>query len=208
MGSDRVIRRDEGERLARVSDGFTAARRPVTVFFSLSHSPQFTPLPSGVRCSLHGDERQDGSQRGAGLHCRGKVRPQQFATRGAIILFMRYANGIFELFQPVESSLTQQYLNQWDLPVFVRYSDVSCSICLLQKVTQSALLRLKPFILRPGLLKKKKKSMCLFYVNRATTALSSRDLKHRAVQHPNEPTFKIHEYIEAQKQKSGCCSYF
>lgn len=50
--------------------------------------------------------------------------------------------------------------------------------------------------------------MCLFCVNRATTALSSRDLKHRAVQHPNEPTFKIHEYIEAQKEKSGCCSYF
>lgn len=176
-------------------------------FFSLSHSLQFTPLPSGVRCSLHGDQRQDGSQRGAGLHCRGKVRPQQFATRGAIVVFMRYANGVFELVQPVESSLTRQYLNQWDLPGFVRYSDVSCSICLLQKVTQLALLRLKPFILQPGLFKKNK-SMCLFCVNRATTALSSRDLKHRAVQHPNEPTFKIHEYIEAQKEKSGCCSYF
>lgn len=60
--------------------------------------------------------------------------PQQFATRGAIVLFMRYANGVLELFRPVESSLTRQYLNQWDLPVFERY--ISCSICLLQKVTQ------------------------------------------------------------------------
>lgn len=137
MGSDRVIRRDEGERLARVSDGFAAARHPVTAFFSLSHSPQFTPLPSGVRCSLHGDERQDGSQRGAGLHCRGKVRDPSSLLLGVLsFYFMRYANGVLELFQPVESSLTRQYLNQWDLPVFERYSDVSCSICLLQKVTQ------------------------------------------------------------------------
>lgn len=33
--------------------------------------------------------------------------------------------------------------------------DVSCSICLLQKVTRLALLRLKPFILHPGLFKNK-----------------------------------------------------
>lgn len=38
--------------------------------------------------------------------------------------------------------------------------------------------------------------------------LFSRELKHRAIQHPNEPKFQIHEYIEAQKEKSGCCSYF
>lgn len=37
-----------------------------------------------------------------------------------------------------------------------------------------------------------------------------RELKHRAVhgQQPNEPKFQIHEYIESQKEKSGCCSYF
>ncbi|KAK5851445.1 hypothetical protein PBY51_002239 [Eleginops maclovinus] len=43
-------------------------------------------------------------------------------------------------------------------------------------------------------------------VELAFTAVS-KDLKHRAVQHTNEPKFQIHEYIEAQKEKSGCCSY-
>lgn len=36
--------------------------------------------------------------------------------------------------------------------------------------------------------------------------LSTRELKHRATQQPNEPKFQIHDYIESQKQKSGCCS--
>ncbi|XP_036816348.1 ras-related protein Rab-37 isoform X1 [Oncorhynchus mykiss] len=38
----------------------------------------------------------------------------------------------------------------------------------------------------------------------------AKELKHRAVhgQQPNEPKFQIHEYIESQKEKSGCCSYF
>ncbi|KAM7371258.1 hypothetical protein PAMP_010745 [Pampus punctatissimus] len=44
-------------------------------------------------------------------------------------------------------------------------------------------------------------------VELAFTAVA-RELKHRAVQHPNEPKFQIHEYIEAKKEKSGCCSYF
>uniref|UniRef100_A0A8C6WR28 small monomeric GTPase n=1 Tax=Neogobius melanostomus TaxID=47308 RepID=A0A8C6WR28_9GOBI len=44
-------------------------------------------------------------------------------------------------------------------------------------------------------------------VELAFTAVA-KDLKSRAIEHPNEPKFKIHEYIEAQKEKSGCCSYF
>ncbi|XP_053270503.1 ras-related protein Rab-37 isoform X2 [Pleuronectes platessa] len=44
-------------------------------------------------------------------------------------------------------------------------------------------------------------------VELAFTAVS-KELKHRAVQHPSEPSFQIHEYIEARKEKSGCCSYF
>uniref|UniRef100_A0A3Q0TD22 small monomeric GTPase n=1 Tax=Amphilophus citrinellus TaxID=61819 RepID=A0A3Q0TD22_AMPCI len=44
-------------------------------------------------------------------------------------------------------------------------------------------------------------------VDLAFTAVA-KELKHRAIQHPSEPTFQIHEYIEAQKEKSGCCSYF
>lgn len=44
-------------------------------------------------------------------------------------------------------------------------------------------------------------------VELAFTAVA-KELKHRAVQHPNEPKFQIHEYIEAKKEKSGCCSYF
>uniref|UniRef100_A0A3B5B322 small monomeric GTPase n=1 Tax=Stegastes partitus TaxID=144197 RepID=A0A3B5B322_9TELE len=44
-------------------------------------------------------------------------------------------------------------------------------------------------------------------VQLAFTAVA-KELKHRAVQHPNKPKFQIHEYIEAQREKSGCCSYF
>uniref|UniRef100_A0AAY5LDI4 small monomeric GTPase n=1 Tax=Esox lucius TaxID=8010 RepID=A0AAY5LDI4_ESOLU len=33
----------------------------------------------------------------------------------------------------------------------------------------------------------------------------AKDLKHRAAKQPNEPKFQIHDYIESQKQKSGCC---
>ncbi|XP_071330189.1 ras-related protein Rab-37-like isoform X1 [Trachinotus anak] len=34
----------------------------------------------------------------------------------------------------------------------------------------------------------------------------AKELKHRATQQPNEPKFQIHDYIESQKHKSGCCS--
>lgn len=73
----------------------TASSRRVDVSATRRNVP---PLPSGVRCSLHGDKRQDGSQRGAGLHRRGKVSHQQFDTRGAIVWFMHYANGILNDF--------------------------------------------------------------------------------------------------------------
>ncbi|XP_016411628.1 ras-related protein Rab-37 [Sinocyclocheilus rhinocerous] len=33
----------------------------------------------------------------------------------------------------------------------------------------------------------------------------ARELKHRNIQQPHEPKFKIHDYIESQKQKSNCC---
>ncbi|XP_035260743.1 ras-related protein Rab-37-like isoform X1 [Anguilla rostrata] len=35
----------------------------------------------------------------------------------------------------------------------------------------------------------------------------AKELKHRAVQQPNEPKFQIHDYIESQKEKSSCCRY-
>ncbi|XP_058477103.1 ras-related protein Rab-37-like [Solea solea] len=44
-------------------------------------------------------------------------------------------------------------------------------------------------------------------VELAFTAVS-KELKHRSVRHPSEPKFQIHEYIEARKEKSSCCSYF
>ncbi|KAM4623554.1 ras-related protein Rab-37-like [Polymixia lowei] len=44
-------------------------------------------------------------------------------------------------------------------------------------------------------------------VELAFTAVA-KELKHMTVQHPGEPKFQIHEYIEAQKEKSSCCSYF
>uniref|UniRef100_A0A672S8X6 RAB37, member RAS oncogene family n=1 Tax=Sinocyclocheilus grahami TaxID=75366 RepID=A0A672S8X6_SINGR len=33
----------------------------------------------------------------------------------------------------------------------------------------------------------------------------ARELKHRNIQQPHDPKFKIHDYIESQKQKSNCC---
>uniref|UniRef100_A0A9J8DFL8 small monomeric GTPase n=1 Tax=Cyprinus carpio carpio TaxID=630221 RepID=A0A9J8DFL8_CYPCA len=33
----------------------------------------------------------------------------------------------------------------------------------------------------------------------------ARELKHRNIQQPHEPKFKIHDYIESEKQKSNCC---
>ncbi|KAK7174229.1 hypothetical protein R3I93_001433 [Phoxinus phoxinus] len=33
----------------------------------------------------------------------------------------------------------------------------------------------------------------------------ARELKHRNLQQPHEPKFKIHDYIDSQKQKSSCC---
>lgn len=36
-------------------------------------------------------------------------------------------------------------------------------------------------------------------------SVSTRELKHRTTQQPNEPKFQIHEYIESQRQKSACC---
>ncbi|KAM6951267.1 ras-related protein Rab-37-like [Aplochiton taeniatus] len=37
---------------------------------------------------------------------------------------------------------------------------------------------------------------------------AARELKQRSVHHFNGPKFQIHQYIEAEKQKSSCCSYF
>ncbi|XP_069056182.1 ras-related protein Rab-37 isoform X1 [Pleurodeles waltl] len=36
---------------------------------------------------------------------------------------------------------------------------------------------------------------------------AAKELKQRAGRHPDQPTFQIHEYIEAQKKKSSCCSF-
>ncbi|XP_048869851.1 ras-related protein Rab-37-like isoform X2 [Brienomyrus brachyistius] len=35
----------------------------------------------------------------------------------------------------------------------------------------------------------------------------AKELKQRVSQQPNEPKFQIHDYIESQKQKSGCCGF-
>lgn len=43
-------------------------------------------------------------------------------------------------------------------------------------------------------------------VELAFTAVA-KELKQRAVQPHNGPKFQIHEYIEAQKEKSSCCSF-
>ncbi|CAL8303599.1 unnamed protein product [Lota lota] len=36
----------------------------------------------------------------------------------------------------------------------------------------------------------------------------AKELKRRAVRRPDELTFQIHQYVEAEEQKSSCCSYF
>ncbi|KAK1163908.1 ras-related protein Rab-37-like isoform X1 [Acipenser oxyrinchus oxyrinchus] len=35
----------------------------------------------------------------------------------------------------------------------------------------------------------------------------AKELKHRCVQQPNEPSFHIHDYIESQKKKTSCCGF-
>ncbi|XP_068610463.1 ras-related protein Rab-37-like [Brachionichthys hirsutus] len=45
------------------------------------------------------------------------------------------------------------------------------------------------------------------HVELAFTAVA-RELRHRTIQRPGEPKFQIHEYIAAQREESGCCSYF
>ncbi|XP_037263480.1 ras-related protein Rab-37 isoform X6 [Falco rusticolus] len=35
----------------------------------------------------------------------------------------------------------------------------------------------------------------------------AKELKQRAMQPPDEPRFQIHDYIESQKKKSGCCAF-
>ncbi|XP_077394966.1 ras-related protein Rab-37 isoform X3 [Festucalex cinctus] len=34
----------------------------------------------------------------------------------------------------------------------------------------------------------------------------AKELKHRTTHQPHEPKFQIHDYIESQKHKTGCCS--
>lgn len=72
MSSDRAIRRDEGERLARVSISFTTVQ-PELMWFIAVHCCLLLSASSGVFGSFHGDKCQDGSERGAGLYCRGQV---------------------------------------------------------------------------------------------------------------------------------------
>lgn len=64
------------------------------------------------------------------------------------------------------------------------------------------------FTAKPLQSKKKNRLNVSSFINHMISDVFFRELKHRAVQHPNEPKFKIHEYIEARKEKSGCCSYF
>ncbi|XP_064423607.1 ras-related protein Rab-37 [Latimeria chalumnae] len=35
----------------------------------------------------------------------------------------------------------------------------------------------------------------------------AKELKHRAGRQPNEPKFRIHDYIESQKKKTSCCGF-
>lgn len=35
----------------------------------------------------------------------------------------------------------------------------------------------------------------------------AKELKHRSMNQSNEPKFHIHDFVESQKKKSGCCSY-
>ena len=33
-----------------------------------------------------------------------------------------------------------------------------------------------------------------------------RDIKHRNLKKPSEPSFNIEKYVESQREKQGCCS--
>lgn len=38
-------------------------------------------------------------------------------------------------------------------------------------------------------------------------SFSSRELKHRAGQRADEPSFQIRDYVESQKKRPSCCSF-
>lgn len=105
MSSDRAIRRDEGERLARVSIWFTAVH-PELEWSTLLLTVVFLPfMSSGVFSSFHGDQRQDRSQCRAGLHCCGKVRNFiQLWFLSDICCFLQRISDINDWFHPLKKT--------------------------------------------------------------------------------------------------------
>ncbi|XP_027626789.1 ras-related protein Rab-26 isoform X1 [Tupaia chinensis] len=70
---EHAVRREDGEKLAKVSQGRVGARVP----WGLQCCPGWPPpgwqlLFAGVWAALHGDQRQDRPQRGLGLHSHSK----------------------------------------------------------------------------------------------------------------------------------------
>lgn len=76
---ERVVKREDGEKLAKVSQGRGVVRgcpwRPRAWAVPARPPPGWQQLFTGVWAALHGDQRQDGPQRGLGLHSHSKVSP-------------------------------------------------------------------------------------------------------------------------------------
>ncbi|XP_009193983.2 ras-related protein Rab-26 isoform X5 [Papio anubis] len=73
---ERVVKREDGEKLAKVSQGRGVVRgcpwRPRAWAVPARPPPGWQQLFTGVWAALHGDQRQDGPQRGLGLHSHSK----------------------------------------------------------------------------------------------------------------------------------------
>ncbi|XP_050630459.1 ras-related protein Rab-26 isoform X1 [Macaca thibetana thibetana] len=73
---ERVVKREDGEKLAKVSQGRGVVRgcpwRPRAWAVPARPPPGWQQLFTGVWAALHGNQRQDGPQRGLGLHSHSK----------------------------------------------------------------------------------------------------------------------------------------
>ncbi|XP_022450230.1 ras-related protein Rab-26 isoform X2 [Delphinapterus leucas] len=75
---ERVVKREDGEKLAKVSCGWVGSQNAPGAAGPELSPPGCQRLFAGVRAAIHGDQRQDGPQCGLGFHGHSKVSPGSY----------------------------------------------------------------------------------------------------------------------------------
>lgn len=75
---ERVVKREDGEKLAKVSCGWVGSQSAPGAAGPELSPPGCQRLFAGVRAAVHGDQRQDGPQCGLGFHGHSKVSPGSY----------------------------------------------------------------------------------------------------------------------------------